>query len=153
MIIQKLFIFIVLCSTTVCSAQTKIIAHKSHSGSSKHFSKLYKKKGVNAINGNFGEVGSRNIILLDTVVAVNDSITVLKLRKSNVCYPIPGIPDYKELDDSDFESKTDTLVNNPIWNKSNTETFIRNSKRSQSELRIWFYNPFSEVVMVGFKKD
>lgn len=151
---KTFLIFTLISFSSVVFSQTKIIAHKSHSGSSKHFSKLYKKKGDNTTNGNFGLIGNKNIVLLDTVVAVNDSITLLKIRESNVCYPIDRIPDYyKELDDSDFESKTDTLVNNPIWNKGNTETFIRNSKRSQSELRIWFYNPFSEVVMVGFKKD
>lgn len=59
----------------------------------------------------------------------------------------------KKQDASDFKYKTDTQVNNSIWNKNNTETFIRNAEGSRHKLRIWFENPFSEVVLIGFKKD
>lgn len=151
---MKIFlIFILISFSSVVFSQTKIIAHKSHSGTSKHFSTLLKKKGSSATNGNFGLPGNQNIILLDSIIAVNDSITVLKIRESNVCYPYYETPNYKKLDASDFKYKTDTLVNNSIWNKNNTETFIRNAEGSRHELRIWFENPFSEVVLIGFKKD
>ena len=150
---KTFLIFTLISFSSVVFSQTKIIAHKSHSGSSKHFSKLLKKKGSSATHGNFGLPGNQNIILLDSVVAVNDSITVLKIRESNVCYPYFETPNYKKLDASDFKFKTDTLVNNSIWNKNNTETFIRNAEGSRRELRIWFENPFSEVVLIGFKKD
>lgn len=150
---KTFLIFILIIFSSVAFSQTKIIAHKSHSGSSKHFSKLLKKKGSSATNGNFGLPGNQNIILLDSVIAVNDSITVLKIRESNVCYPYYEMPNYKKLDDSDFKYKTDTLVNNSIWNKNNSEVFIRNAEGSRNELRIWFENPFSEVVLIGFKKD
>lgn len=148
---KKRILFTVLIFSSTVFSQTKIIAHKSHSGSSKHFSKLYKKKGVDAINGNFGLPGNQNVVLLDTVLAVNDSVTVIKYRESNVCHPY--YIDYKKLDNSDFDAKTDTLVNNKIWNKKNTEAFIRSSNSSRNQLRMWFKNPFEEVVLIGFKEE
>ena len=65
--------FIVLLGTTFCSAQTKIIAHKSHSGSKQTFSKLLKENNLG--DPNFGVAPEVDIkrAQLDSLIFVNDT--------------------------------------------------------------------------------
>lgn len=127
-------------------AQTKLIAHKSHSGSASTFSKAY-QDGLFAIqNANFGLPGNNNIQVLDTVIALNDSVTLFKYRESIVCHRWGT--DYKQLSGSDFQAKVDTVVNHPIFNRKNTLKFV---KSAATPYPIWFVNLIDEVVFIGFK--
>lgn len=142
---MKLTILLILFFTTaVCHAQTKVIAHKSHSGTSKTFMKAYKENLFDINCSNFGLPGKANIYVLDTVVALNDSVTILKMRESNVCYPFGT--KYTDLKDSDFEAKSDTLINDDVFVRRNTVTFIK----SHGTYSIWFSNPIEQVVFIGF---
>lgn len=126
--------------------QTKIIAHKSHSGSSKTFVKAYQNNLFDIKRSNFGLPGNRNIVVLDKVKALNDSLTVLYFRESIVCYQYGT--SYSKLKKSDFKSKTDTVRNHKIYNKSNTAKFIK----SKGNRPIRFDNPIDSVKFVGFRK-
>lgn len=132
--------------TAFCHAQTKVIAHKSHSGSNRSFSKAYQQGSSDLNRSNFGLPGNKNIFVLDTVVAVNDSVTILKMRESSVCFPYKTA--YTELKDSDFKSKTVRLVNDPVFTRKNTVTFIKSAKYYEVD----FSNPMNAVVFIGFKK-
>ena len=141
-----------LCSTLLLFvfygsyAQTKVIAHKSHSGSHKSFAKAYHNNLFDIKRSNFGLPGNRNIVVLDKVKALNDSLTVLYFRESIVCYQYGT--SYSKLKKSDFKSKTDTVKNHKIYKKSNTATFIK----SKGNRPIRFDNPIDSVQFFGFMK-
>lgn len=140
-------LFILLFTAFFGQAQTKVIGHKSHSGSHKSFAKVYKNNLFDVNRSNFGLPGNRNIIILDKVIAVNDSVIALKLRESIVCFPFDTR--YKDLKKSDFKTKTDTLKNHKIFNKKNTIAFIKSSRNFYP---VRFNNPIDSVVFVGFRK-
>lgn len=144
---MKIKILLILVFTTaMCHAQTKVIAHKSHSGTNRSFSKAYQKNLFDINRSNFGEPGNRHIIILDKVTALNDSVVILKLRESNGCYRF-GVS-YEDLKDSDFKMKNDTIINHQILNRKNTLSFIKSSKNFYP---YWFDNPIDDVDFVGFK--
>lgn len=138
-----LFLF----TTVICQAQTKVIAHKSHSGSKKSFAKAYQNNLFDINRSNFGLPGNRNVVILDKVVAVNDSVTILKMRESIVCFPFNT--NYKDLKETDFKVKIDTLKNHKIFNKKNSEAYIKSIKKY---FPIQFNNPIDSVKFVGFRK-
>jgi hypothetical protein len=135
-----------LLTTTLCSAQTKMIAHKSHSGSKRSFAKAYQNNLFDLKYFNFGLPGNNNLVVLDTVVALPNGITLLKMRVSRVCYRYGT--SYRELESADFESYTDTLRNNDLFNPKNAVATIKASKT----FPVTFANPVQEVVFIGFKK-
>jgi hypothetical protein len=139
-------LLVLLFTTAMCQAQTKVIAHKSHSGSNRSFTKAYQKNLFDINRSNFGLPDNMNIVVLDTVIALNDSVTILKMRKSNVCYPYGT--SYKDLKESDFKFKTDTLIKHNVFNRKNTVAFIKSS----GSYPIGFVNKIDNVVFVGFKK-
>jgi hypothetical protein len=141
----KIFLVLMLI-TSMCQAQTKVISHKSHSGSKRTFSGAYQKSLFDMRASNFGGPRMINVIVLDSVVAVNDSVTVLKMRESNLCFEFRV--NYKDLKDSDFHKRSETVVSHPILNKKNTVAHIHSSRGQL----FWFDNPIESVVFVGFKK-
>ncbi len=150
---MKINIVLLLLFTTIfCHAQTKVIAHKSHSGSAHSFKKAYQNNLFDINRSNYGLPDRSNIIILDTIIAVNDSLTILKMRESNVCYPYGT--DYKDLKKSDFKSKTVTLTNHHILNKSTNVASIKNRRENLyiENSYIAFDNPIEKVVFIGFKK-
>lgn len=136
-----------LLTSVICQAQTKVIAHKSHSGSKKTFTKAYKHNLFDIKRSNFGLPGNRNIVILDKVVAINDSVTILQMRESVVCFPFHT--KYKDLKESDFKIKIDTLKNHKIFNKNNSEASIKSIK---NYFPLQFNNPIDSVKFVGFRK-
>lgn len=130
-------------------SQTKIIAHKSHSGSKKHFSAIYKENKTQGAN--FGLPGDEPIAVLDTVHALNDSTTILKYRKTIVC--VPYGTNYKKISAKNFEHKVDTLINNELVYKSNTAANIKKEPNFRYIIKLYFHNPISEIVFIGFKEE
>ena len=143
----KWIIVIFLISIASSYAQTKIVAHKSHSGSKKTFLKAYKNNLFDSNRSNCGLPGNTNLILLDSVIALNDSVTILKMRESIVCYRFGT--SYKDLKKSDFKPKTIKLINDKIFNRKNSVSFIKSSNNVNA---VKFNNSIDEVVFVGFKK-
>lgn len=147
---MKKYIFIpFLFFGLLAQSQTKIIAHKSHSGSVNSFSKAYKNNLFDIKRSNFGLPGNMNLMVLDSVIAVNDSLTVFKSRISKVCYPYHV--EYKDLKPSEFRSKTDTIINHRYLNAKNTEKQIRS--KGNIGYPVLFSNPLEEVEFVGFKEE
>jgi hypothetical protein len=132
------------------SAQTKVIAHKSHSGSTNAFAKAYKNNLFDMKSSNFGLPGNQTIFVLDTVIAINDSVTILKRRESIVCHAWGT--DYKKLKKNDFKTKTDTLVNSDILNAGNSIEFIK-ANLNINYFEVWFVNDVNDVVFIGFKPN
>jgi hypothetical protein len=129
-------------------SQTKIIAHKSHSGSVKNFSKAYKNNLFDINRSNFGGPFIRPLIYLDTVIAVNDSTTILKTRHANFC-SIDGTIDQRN-DSSNYTYRSETVYNHPLFKQKNSIKSIKSNNESQ-----YFYdysNPVKDVVFIGFKE-
>jgi len=145
-------ILVLLLSSFWCRAQTKPIAHKSHSGSVSSFAKAYKNNLFDINRSNFGGPGTMPIVVLDTIIAVNDSITILKKRTTNTCYRLGT--SYKDVKASDFISKTDTLVNHELFYKKNTKAQIieSNSKGRDYYPYVYFQNPIEKVKFIGFQE-
>ena len=139
-----LFLFTFILS----QAQTKVIAHKSHSGSKNTFATAYANNMFNMNCSNFGLEGNVNFVLLDTVIAVNDTTTLLKYRISNACYPF--MTKFETLGDITYDRKTQTIVNDKLLIKSNTVSFLKLAPRY--DFPIGFQNPVEEIVFLGFKK-
>jgi hypothetical protein len=144
-------LLLILLAAITSQAQTKVIAHKSHSGSAKTFNKAYNKNLFGARNGSFGLPNTRSIIVLDSVIAINDSITILKIRESKVCVPFGT--DYKKMIDSEFARDSISLLNDAVFRKKNTVAYIKNKVYNAYNLPIYFANSALEnVVFIGFKE-
>ncbi len=141
-------LLILLLGAIWCQAQTKPIAHKSHSGSASSFAKAYQNNLFDLNRSNFGLPGARPIIVLDSIIAVNDTLTILKLRKTNSCHQYGT--SYKDVKDSQFTSRTDTIVNHEFLIKKYSEAFIRGYRKHH--FPIGFQNPLEEVEFIGFKE-
>ncbi|MCV2485139.1 hypothetical protein OD917_09410 [Flavobacterium sp. SH_e] len=141
-----LSIFLFICAIT--QAQTKVISHKSHSGSSSSFAKAYQNNLFDIGHSNFGTPPeSRKIIVLDTVIALNNSLTILKFRESIKSYP-NGV-NYKHLKKSDFRFKT-KMIKDSLFNGKNSVTVIKLAPEYRYPM--YFANPIEGVIFIGFKK-
>ncbi len=146
---MKTQIFLILLLTSsMCQAQTKVIAHKSHGGSRATFAKAYQQNLFDISRTNFGLPDREVVVVLDTLIAVNDSITVMKWRESNSCHPF--LSSHKDLKDSDFNYKTDTIINHEVLRRRNTATLIRNY--GTAIYPIEFRHTIDSVVFIGFRK-
>jgi hypothetical protein len=142
-------LFVLLFTSIIGLAQTKVIAYKSHSGSKSTFAKAYKKNSYELKDANFGEIGSKKkIIILDTIVAVSKNITILKMRTTRVCYKYNT--SYKDLKKTDFKQFTDTLYNHKVFNKKNKIDYIK--KNGNQSYITDFSNLVKDAVFIGFNK-
>lgn len=160
--IQNLFIFIVLLATTFCRAQTKIIAHKNHSGSKQTFSKLLKENNLG--DSNFGVAPEVDIkrAQLDSLIFVNDTtqimVTTISCSNKNGEDAITnGWSDAKQkkikaLEVSEdkktsiWEAGRDTVFNHRIFSNKNDLRYIKVLLDS----KYYFTKPAEEVVFVGY---
>lgn len=134
-------LFICLFITLLSQAQTKVIAHKSHSGSSNSFSKAYQNNLFNINSSNFGTRPEKiNFTRLDTIIVVNKSITIIKYRQSKNKYE--NWSEYNTLKNSDFIYIKDTLVNDPVFNKKNILKLRKSSKT------ILMQTPIDKIVFI-----
>ncbi|MCF8275210.1 MAG: hypothetical protein K9J17_00630 [Flavobacteriales bacterium] len=145
----SILILVIIC--TLSHAQTKVIAHKSHSGSNHSFAKAYHHNLFEINDSNFG-LGPMpyRITLLDTVVAVNDTTTLLRFRASMDYFTKEKEPDYTDLVELEFESMIDTIVNDTVFTRKKPLSIIK--AIDQHRYPILFRNPIEEVVFIGFKE-
>lgn len=144
---KKNVLLILLFVSAYCQAQTKKIAHKSHSGSKHSFLKAYKNNLFDIKHSNFGGPGVSKMRLLDTMLIVNDSTAIFKTRESNVCYRFGTR--YTDLKKTDYKSKVDTFTNHELIfyrDNSDRKTLIRSFK-----LPYYPNNPLEEIMIIDFR--
>jgi len=144
---NQIITLLLMLSLTTFQAQTKVISHKSHSGSKQTFQNAYTKNLFDIRYSNFGAPSARPVTVLEKVTVLNKNKVVLHYKKSKICV-IYG-KNYKDLAEKDFKIVTDTLINHQILNKKNTIDFIKSKK---NELSIHFDNAIEEVQFIGFRK-
>lgn len=171
MITRELFIFILLFITTVSNAQTKVIAHKSHSGNKTTFSKAYQKSLFDNKNSNFGqapEVDVKNA-QLDSLIFVNDTMQIMVTRE--FCSNVRGenaiteekvwnsktkkAEKVKALDVSEdrktslWKAGRDTVYNHELFSHNASLEWIK--KRIKTDY--YFANSIDSTVFIGYSND
>lgn len=126
-------------------SQTKLISHKSHSGSSKNFHKALSKNLFNIGESNFGMAPQRHVrnSKLDTVKLLSRHVAVVITSES--CY-------WEEYDGRDksnsqlWSAGTDTVQDHPVFNGKNSLKEVKSTLKEN----YFFNNPIDSVVFIGF---
>ena len=141
--IKQLTLLLLLAGTTqVLSAQTKMIAHKSHSGSSANFARVTPGGLFDDDGSNYGQAPEPTIrtAQLDSVIWLSDSLVVM--ITSEFCkrqyQPKPRL----------WRAGRDTLVNHPLYSGGFSLAEIKNRLREN----YYFQNPVEQVIFIGFKE-
>ena len=159
---KTFLIFTLISFSSVVFSQTKIIAHKSHSGSKKTFSKLLKENDLGS--SNFGVAPEVDIkrAQLDSLIFVNDTTQIMVT--SIICSNRRGedaitegwshiknkkikaqeISEDKKT--SVWEPGRDTVYNHRIFSNKNDLRYIKVLLDS----KYYFTKPAEEVVFVGY---
>lgn len=138
-----IFLFTFLAMASV--AQTKLISHKSHSGSSSSFKKALSANLFNIGNSNFGMAPERFVrnSKLDTVKLLSPQVAVMVTSES--CH----YEDYNGRPSSISErwsAGTDTVYDHPLFNKKNSVDEIKRGLKND----YYFANNIDNVVFIGF---
>jgi hypothetical protein len=148
---KNISIIAILFFSMATFAQTKLIAHKSHSGSNSTFSKALKSVLFDKGDSNFGMAPNPNIqyAVLDSVIIISDSQTVMVT--SEVCRG----PQYSRIDKNtraykevEWKAGSDTVLHHPLFKKEHRLDSVRGVVRS----KYWF-KPTSEIVFIGFDEQ
>ena len=128
--------------------QTKMISHKSHSGSSINFKKSLSLNSLDIGNSNFGIAPQRYIrnSKLDTVKLLSPHVAVMITSES--CYS----EDYDGGDRSSagiWSAGTDTVIDHPVFNGKNTLKTIKSTLKNE----YYFHNSIDNVVFIGFEGE
>lgn len=126
-------------------AQTKLIHHKSHSGSKANFSKAFSENLFDIGESNFGMAPQRHVrnSNLDTVKLLSPNVAVMVTSES--CH-------WEEYDGRDksvsqlWSAGTDTVYDHPVFNAKNSITEIKQTLKKE----YYFSNSVDRVVFIGF---
>jgi hypothetical protein len=145
---KKITCSILLFLSAICFSQTKLISHKSHSGSDENFRK--------ALEGSLFDIGDSNLGVapnryernanLDSVIYVSDNKVILVT--SEHCRNVDR-GDYKILDSNVWRAGRENVYNNPLFSKNHALDSIKNVLKEQYS----FQNDINKTVFVGFDND
>ncbi len=130
---------------TMAWSQTKLIAHKSHSGSAKSFKYSLHSKAFNKGESNFGQAPQRMVrnSRLDTVRLLPDARVVMITSESCYWEDYGGRP---ESNPELWSAGKDTLNGHPLFNAEHTPMEIRKTLKEE----YYFTNSPTSVVLIGF---
>jgi hypothetical protein len=143
---KQLFLFSALLFLGLSAlSQTKLIAHKSHSGSAKNFKFTWHSSTFDKGESNFGMAPQHMVrnSRLDTVRLLPDARVVMITSESCHWEDFGGRP---ESNPELWSAGKDTLNGHPLFNAEHTPMEIR--KTLQEEY--YFTNSPSSVVLIGF---
>jgi hypothetical protein len=125
-------------------AQTKLIAFKSHSGSSGEFYELLVKRDIDLMCHNLGMAPQRIVqsAELDTVIYINDSTSIM--ITSQVCRDLNRTMYSNNI----WSAGSDTVYNDDVWNNENPEEIKKKLKKD-----FYFKNNIDSVVFIGFPEE
>lgn len=126
-------------------SQTKLIAHKSHSGSSVNFKK--------SIKGNLFHIGESNFGMAPQRHVRNSSLDTVKLLSPNVAVMVTSENCHWEDFDGRDRSKSelwsagsDTVYDHPVFNAKNSIPEMKTKLKRE----YYFANSIDSVVFIGF---
>ena len=127
-------------------AQTRMISHKSHSGSAANFNKAFSENLFDIGESNFGMAPERFVrnSRLDTVMLISPKVAVMVT--SEVCgWEGDGSranSNHQEL----WSAGTDTVYDHPVFNSKNSIDEIKRTLKNE----YYFANNVDKVVFIGF---
>lgn len=145
---KKLVVFILNIFSIVCFSQTKLISHKSHSGSNPDFRIAMEENLFDIGDSNLGDVPYRDIVNsnLDTVIYVSKGKSVM--ITSEYCKRVERRMRNKEDKELGtlWKAGKDTVFNHPLFSKNHSLDSIKMVLKSQYN----FQNDIEKVVFIGF---
>ena len=141
---QKQILFVFLLSAAACQlpAQTKWIAHKSHSGSDAHFEMIAAHGPFDDEGSNYGKAPDPvfRSVTLDTVVFLSDSVVVLKSSE----YYRTRANGRKNL----WRTVRDTVGHHPLFSSGYSLKEIKRRLKEEG----YYENPVSSIKFIAYKK-
>lgn len=143
--LQYFLTFAFCVAASSLSAQTKLIAHKSHSGTVESFRLAYENNSPELENTNFGAAPERTVVTasLDSLIFISDSLAVMVTSK--FC-------EKRNSSESKlWRAGRDTVRNHPLFSKQHALDSIKNIL----ERRYHFKNSVDRIKFIGYdnKKD
>ena len=125
--------------------QTKMISHKSHSGSAYNFKKSISINSVDIGTSNFGIAPERFVrnSKLDTVKLLSRNVAVMITSES--CYS-EGFNGGDRSSAEIWSAGTDTVLDHPVFNGKNSLNTIKSTLKNN----YYFDNSIDKVVFIGF---
>ncbi len=135
-----ILIFFFFGLTSQLQAQTKLIAHKSHSGSSATFKAALRNNDADLKNSNFGRAPERTIrtAQLDSVIYVSPAVAIMVTSK--YCQ------DFGEDDKRIWKAGRDTVYNHPLFSRQHELDAIKATLNEEYH----FQNPIEKVKFIGY---
>lgn len=130
-------------------AQTKLIAHRSHSGSNANFREMLDNDLFDVSDSNFGAAPQRLVknATLDTVIYISAEKAIMVT--SEYCSYVDRFeePNAKEkFSRSLWKKGKDTVIEHPLFSRSHSLDSIKDILRQQ----YYFKNNIDSVVFIGF---
>lgn len=124
------------------SAQTRLIAHKSHSGSEEYFGYVLQTRGFDLAHTSFGRAPERWVqnAQLDSVIKLSDTAAVMVT--SLYC------TDLSEDTTIRWRAGRDTVYHHPLFAKKRNLTDIK----AQLQREYYFKNPVDSIRFIGFDR-
>lgn len=142
---KKILINLFLVATPICFAQTKLISHKSHSGSTEDFRVSFEKELFDIGNSNLGAAPDRfeRNAKLDTVIYVSKQKAIMITSEHCVS---ANRYDHKIIKKSIWRAGKDTVYNHVLFSKNHSLDSIKKVLKEEYN----FKNDIENVVFIGF---
>jgi hypothetical protein len=140
-ILTNLFLFV----TVISVAQTKLISHKSHSGSTENFRVSFENELFDIGNSNLGEAPDRfeRNAKLDTVVYISKQKAIMITSEHCVS---ANRYDHKIIKKTIWKAGKDTVYNHVLFSKKHSLDSIKKVLKEEYN----FKNDIENVVFIGF---
>lgn len=127
-----------------CFSQTKMISHKSHSGSHTTFSHALKNNLFNIRESNFGMAPERFVrnSNLDTVKLLSPHVAVMITSETCLRDDYNSRPTYQDL----WSAGVDTVYYHDVFNSKNSIAQIKSKLKNN----YFFNNSVDSIVFIGF---
>ncbi len=137
-----IFLSIFFASIFQCQAQTKLISHKSHSGSKANFKTALDNKLFDLPFSDFGEAPNPIIKMakLDSLIYINDTAAVMVTSISCTNTWI------ENADTTIWKEGTDTVYHHPLFNLKYDLDSIKKNLRKQ----YYFRNDAKDIKFIGY---
>ncbi len=124
-----------------CAAQTKLISHKSHSGSNATFN-LALKHNSDLLSSNFGQAPNPTIRIaeLDSLIFLNDTTVVMVTTESCTNRWI------ENADTTIWKEGKDTVFHHPLFHLQNDLDSVKKNLKNE----YFFKNDIDNVTFVGY---
>jgi hypothetical protein len=131
---------------TIGNAQTKLISHKSHSGSNATFALAVENELFDIAESDFGEAPIQIVknSSLDTVIYVSKTKSIM--ITSEHCKKINVYNNNELLESKIWKAGKDTVHSHPLFTQKHSLDSIKNVLKSQYN----FQNNIDKTVFIGF---